>query len=91
MTPVAPITEAPVVNPQPVPVAPVLESVAKDNYNEVVDKFSMKIYGKTLKLKPLVGAKKLRVAQKVRTHTKGLSSRLGIEPVPDNDLDSLNV
>lgn len=84
--PVATVEEAPVV--VSTPVAPVIAPSVSvnpptNNYQEVVNQFSMTIYKNNFDAKPLVGAKKLRVADKVKTNTKKMSLSLGNTEIVD--------
>lgn len=77
----------PVVNtmPQEPVVAPVAPAVAmpSDNYKEIIDAFALTVYDKSFSEKPLTGARKIRVNQKVVKHAVGLANKFGKDKLID--------
>lgn len=86
------VPTAPVVPSTPIVETPVVvdtklnENVSKDNYQDVIKQFSMTVYKETFKVKKLVGAKKLRVASKVRNNALKMGNLYGTAEIVD-DLD----
>jgi len=62
---------------------PVTQVGPSDNYKEIVDAFSLTVYGNSFDEKPLTGARKIRVNPKVVKHAVGLKNRFGNDKIID--------